>query len=221
MPASTRRVQPEMQSGEGQCSDADDSVGELYERYAAHIAAYALRRTASADAGDVVAETFLIAWRKRDQIPEEPMSLPWLYGVARRVVANNARSHRRRTRLHARLTSHSHRAQAPSTYVEVAEGFERVGAALRKLSADDAEVLRLTAWEDLSPTEIASVLGLEPAAVRQRLHRARKRLRKHLEIDEPIYQPALASRPFRSQVHKPIAGAPLGTLGFGGGGHHV
>ena len=83
--------------------DADLVVTRVYERYAADIAAYALRRSAAADAADVVADTFLVAWRRRGDIPAEPKTLPWLYGVARRVLANQRRSRNRRTRLHDRL----------------------------------------------------------------------------------------------------------------------
>lgn len=163
--------------------DEAATVAALYEQYASNIAAYALRRSTSTDAADVVAETFLVAWRRRDDIPDEPMTLPWLYGIARRVLANQRRAHQRRSRLHERLSGQANDFEMPTLHVENLESCERVGAALRKLSDADAEVLRLTAWEGLGPAEVAAVLDVEPDAIRQRLHRARKRLRRHLGID--------------------------------------
>jgi len=164
-----------------------ERVAHLYEAHAGRLAAYALRRTSAADAGDVVAETFLVAWRRHDEIPDEPESLPWLYGVARKVLANQHRSSDRRGRLHDRLATQfvdaTAEASADASRVEDSERFGRVASALDRLSDDDAELLRLTAWEGLTPAEIAAVMDLQPNAVRQRLHRARKRLRGHLSVD--------------------------------------
>lgn len=163
---------------------ADDSVALAYERYASHVAAYALRRAPRADAADVVAETFLVAWRRRDAMPEEPNTLPWLYGVARRVLANQRRNRQRRGRLRDRLEAEfiNHDIDQPS--LEATEEFRRVANALRKLSDDDAELLRLTTWEGLAPSEIATMMGIVPGTARQRVSRARQRLRRQLENDE-------------------------------------
>ena len=77
---------------------------ELYDRYSGHILAYAARRTAgNADAADVLAETFLVAWRRLDDVPTDEAARPWLYGVARRVLANHHRGVTRRSRLDDRV----------------------------------------------------------------------------------------------------------------------
>lgn len=163
--------------------DAKDRMAHVYEQYASHIAAYALRRTTSADAADVTAETFLVAWRRRDVVPDEPNTLPWLYGVARRVLANQHRSRRRRGRLRDRLEAEFCRHDVDQPPLEEVEEFRRVASALAKLSEDDAELLRLTTWEGLTPTEIATMMGIVPGTARQRVSRARQRLRKQLAAD--------------------------------------
>lgn len=164
--------------------EAKDRVTRVYEQHAPAVAAYVLRRSPVSDAPDVVAETFLVAWRRRDVMPPEPDTLPWLYGVARNVLANQRRGHRRRSRLSDKLTSLfiEHDVDPPS--IDQAEEFSRVARAMRELSEDDAEVLRLASWEALTPSEIATVLELAPGSARQRLHRARRRLRAQLDLDD-------------------------------------
>ena len=143
----------------------------LFSAHQRHVLAYAMRRTqAWADAEDVAAETFTIAWRKFDAIPEaEP--LPWLYAVARRVLANHRRGLGRRERLANLL-----RVEDVATPMRAGE--DRDGpafAALSSLPPADQEILRLVAWEGLGNQGIAAVLGITPNAVAIRLHRARAR----------------------------------------------
>ena len=164
--------------------DVDVLVTGVYERHAGAIAAYALRRADAADAADVVADTFLVAWRRHGEMPDEPNTLPWLYGVARRVLANQRRSRHRRTKLHDRLRNEFVEFDDRIDRHDDTEEFRRVAAALDSLTDDDAELLRLTAWEGLSPTELALTMDLEPDAVRQRLRRARQRLRHRLASDD-------------------------------------
>jgi RNA polymerase sigma factor (sigma-70 family) len=190
--------------------DEHSVITSLYERYAGHIAAYALRRTTRADAADVVADTFLVVWRRHREVPHEPDTLPWLYGVARRVLANQRRSGERRGKLHERLQSQFVEYDDDARHIEDTERFRRVATALSKLSDDDAELLRLTTWEALSATEIALTLQLDPSAVRQRLHRARQRLRRQLAADgsdgapfAPSTEPRRASRP--AMHHRVVA----------------
>lgn len=170
--------------------DVEGIVTAAYERHAPAIAAYALRRAAAADAADVVADTFLVAWRRHDEMPDEPNTLPWLYGVARRVLANQRRSRDRRTRLHERLRVGFIEFDAREDRADDTAEFRRVATALNALSETDAELLRLTAWEGLSSTQLAAAMQLEPSAVRQRLRRARQRLRHRLaaadERDESV-----------------------------------
>lgn len=145
---------------------------ELYRRNAAAVAAYALRRVSREAAEDVVADTFLVAWRRLDQVPEP--ALPWLLGVARRTLANDRRSSRRRERLAERM-----RVELDGVPVVPVE--QRLVDALRTLSIGDREALLLIAWEGLSTAEAAQVLGCSAVACRIRLHRARKRLAAALE----------------------------------------
>ena len=135
------------------------------------VLAYAMRRTRTlADAEDVAAETFTIAWRKFDAIPtEEP--LPWLYAVARRVLANHRRGNGRRERLAALL-----RVEDVATPLRAGDDHDGPAfVALATLSPADQELLRLVAWEELGNQQIAEVLGITPNAVAIRLHRARAR----------------------------------------------
>jgi RNA polymerase sigma factor (sigma-70 family) len=148
----------------------------IYEAHYAAIAQYALRRTGSTDdAVDVVSETFLTAWRRLGDVPDGDEARLWLYGVARRVLANLHRGSVRRERLAARLRSSLAEA-APDRPHERDE----VRAAFAGLSDADRELLSLTGWEGLSPAEIATVLGCSRGAVRVRLHRARMRLATRL-----------------------------------------
>lgn len=143
----------------------------LFTEYQRHVLAYAMRRTkALADAEDVAAETFTIAWRKFDAIPAaEP--LPWLYAVARRVLANHRRGLGRRERLAALL-----RVDDVATPMRAGEDLDGPAfAALAALAPADQEVLRLVAWEELGNQQIAAVLGITANAVAIRLHRARAR----------------------------------------------
>jgi RNA polymerase sigma factor (sigma-70 family) len=118
---------------------------------------------------------FTVAWRRLDRVPAEPQALPWLYGVARKVVSNQERSTNRRARLRSRLEG-----SAPASDPPDPQRMD-IAAALRRLGASDRELLRLAAWEDLEPAEIARTLGCSANAVTVRLHRARKRLGAELE----------------------------------------
>jgi DNA-directed RNA polymerase specialized sigma24 family protein len=140
------------------------------------VLAYATRRVDQpADAADVVAETFLVAWRRHREIPPGDEARLWLYGVARRVLANHHRGDARRERLRERLLLFA--ASAPGTDLP---GRLAVREALRMLPEPDRELLMLTAWEGLEPREAAAVLRISPSAVRTRLSRARTRLRNLL-----------------------------------------
>lgn len=163
-----------MRSPAGGVSDSEEQLRRLYTLHGRVVLAYALRRTSSAeDAADAVAETFLVAWRRLDSVPSDD-ALPWLYGVARRVLANQRRATHRRVRLAERL-----RQELPAAIQAIDPPLTSKGpvmAALRRLSADDQEILLLAAWEQLEPNEIAEVLGISRIAARSRLHRARRRL---------------------------------------------
>jgi RNA polymerase sigma factor (sigma-70 family) len=147
--------------------------------------AYALRRVDQpADAADVVAETFLVAWRRHREIPDGAEARLWLYGVARRVLSNHLRGGVRRERLGVRLRQRLAAPGPPDPGSEVPDRLD-VRAALARLGDLDREVLMLTAWEGLEPREAASVLDVSPAVVRTRLSRARARLREIIGDDPP------------------------------------
>lgn len=146
---------------------------EIHAANYSAIAGYVLRRTESPDdAADVIAETFLTCWRRLGDVPDGGDARLWLYGVARRVLANHHRGERRRTALADRLRADlvaSWRAREHSG--ELAE----ITSAFRSLPAADQELLALAAWEGLATGQIAAVLGCSANAVRIRRHRARRR----------------------------------------------
>lgn len=155
---------------------SEDLFRAIYARHARPVLGYALRRVDVAeDAADVVAETFLVALRRIADVPHEPDTRAWLFGVARRVLANSRRGDRRRGRLGERLRGDVAAAFPDhASFVATTLDTERL---LEPLGEVDREIVRLTAWEELSPSEIAQVLGLTPNAVRLRLSRARRGLR--------------------------------------------
>lgn len=156
----------------------------LYDAHHGALAAYAHRRTTPADAQDVVADTFTIAWRRLPEVPEGDAALPWLYGVARRVLANQRRGNQRRTDLTARLRGQG--SLAPEVEGQVLAGDERrtVLAALSRLRPADQEILRLAVWEELPHRDIAGVVGCSESSVAVRLHRARTRLGREIGKEE-------------------------------------
>lgn len=157
--------------------------------YTAHyelILAYALRRTESRDdAADVVAETFLTAWRRQDQAPQGPDVRLWLYGIARRVLANQIRGARRRERLGARLLQVGAVAPDHDSRPAAAIAETRVGIAhaFARLKDDDRDLLTLVATEGLSAAEAARVWGCTATTIRVRLYRARARFARELAAE--------------------------------------
>jgi RNA polymerase sigma-70 factor, ECF subfamily len=162
--------------------DAVTRFEELYRACYTDLLGYVLRRSESPEAAaDVVADTFLVAWRRLHDIPRDHARL-WLFGVARRVLANHRRSVRRTADLAARL-----RQELASAHRDPSEAPDEVGQAFDALSEADREVLRLVAWEELSAAEVAVVLGCSANAARIRLHRARRR------FADALRQPSLTA----------------------------
>lgn len=169
--------------------DREARFRRLCEAHTAAVLAYALRRIPRDDAADVVAETFLVAWRRLDEV-DERSALPWLYAVARRVLLSQRRAARRQQAIAERVA-----AAEPSDLSEPSNpssGSHRVLDAIAGLSEPEREVLLLAAWEELSSSEAAQVLGCSATAYRIRLHRARKRLRERLA--GPARPPAPSAR---------------------------
>lgn len=150
---------------------------ELYQRFHRHVYGYCRRRTNADMVDDAVADVFLTAWRKIDQAPEGHESLPWLYGVAFRVLQSQWRGLSRRRRLNDKLASiGAESVMAPEEYIIIGDELRMVHEALGRLKPTDREILRLTAWEELTQSDVALALGISVGAVRQRLYQARKNL---------------------------------------------
>lgn len=151
----------------------------LYDANYERLLGYALRRTDSVDdAHDVVADAFLVAWRRLDEVPAGERARMWLYGTARKVLANHYRSQRRARALQRRLEFEP----APPTVATSSDPqvVDRISAAFSRLKESDREVLLLSGWEQLDPGQIAQVLGCKRTTARVRLHRARKRFAEEL-----------------------------------------
>jgi RNA polymerase sigma-70 factor (ECF subfamily) len=164
--------------------DAGDQIHHpVFERcfreHYADVLAFALRRIAGRQtAEDIAAETFAVAWRRRDRIPDPP--LPWMYGIAVKVIANQRRSLRRRGALEERLASEAEVAGPQSDLDEALHQRTTFATAFRHLSDSEREVLSLVVWEGLEPREAAVALDCSYAAFRVRFHRARRKLEKQL-----------------------------------------
>ncbi|MEV8637252.1 RNA polymerase sigma factor [Streptosporangium sp. NPDC051023] len=166
---------------------ADDpgQFAALFDRYARQIHLYVARRLGTQAADDIVAETFLAAFRRRNTYDHAfPLARPWLYGIAGTLVARHKRQEERLLRALSRTGVDPLPESMADTVVRrvTAQGREReLAGALAALSHGDREVLLLVAWEDLSYEEVARALGIPLGTVRSRLHRARKKARAVLE----------------------------------------
>lgn len=142
---------------------------------------YLARRASGAVADDALSDALLVLWRRLDDVPAPPEALPWAYGVAHGCLANAERSARRQQRLAVRIAV----VDPPADAAAVGEGDRLdpgpVRDALTALRPASVEVLRLWAWEELAPAQIAVVLGVTPNAVSIRLHRAKRELAAELE----------------------------------------
>lgn len=158
----------------------------LYRATSASVYAYCLRRGVGDSADDLVDDVYLVAWRRLDELPREP--LPWLLGVARRTLANQRRSQGRYRTLIGRLALDAGNEHAgPAESLPVLE-------ALQTLRPADREVLLLVAWDGLSTGQAARVLGCSAVAARVRLHRARRRLADSLASTEHQASSSTSSR---------------------------
>lgn len=150
----------------------------LYRATRGDLLGYLLRRTAGPEeAADLLAETYLVAWEKLDKLPAGQEARLWLFGVAR----NLSLQRHRRTRVAGALVERLARElRAGAAAVPDSPRDDELWAALDALPARDREVIALTAWEGLTPGEVAIVLETSANAIRIRLHRARRRLRRTL-----------------------------------------
>jgi RNA polymerase sigma factor (sigma-70 family) len=192
-------ITPEMPSSDVRAQhslDAERRFESCFRDHYAVVLAFAVRRLPDrAAAEDAAAETFAVAWRRRGLIPDEP--LPWLYGIALRVAANQRRSSERRRRLGERLEQEAGSRESAAAPADALHRRETFARAFERLDEPEREVLRLVAWDGLDTREAATVLGCSAAAFRVRLHRARRRLAKQLEAagHSPVERPTPAPNP--------------------------
>ncbi|MBA3329416.1 MAG: RNA polymerase sigma factor [Actinobacteria bacterium] len=183
--------------------DRRERFTAIYEANYHRILGYALRRTSRDNTADVVAETFLVAWRRLDDVPEGDLARLWLYATARRILANHRRAEQRRERLASAAIALADAAAAPAL-VDVEPN--RAAVAFERLSSGERKLLALVAWEELGAAELATVLGCSRGAARIRLHRARRRFAQELaRLGKPLKRRGIAG-------HVTDAGTPAGLL---------
>lgn len=182
-------MRPFGRTGRSEVEDAE-RLTSLYQETREDVLAFLLRRCATAeDAADALAETYRVAWEKRQRIPAGPQARPWLFGVAR----NAARERRRSSERHATATRALALA-AERAYGETTPETGALDAALGTLSALDREIVMMLSADGLSSIEVGSILGLSPTAIRSRAHRARQRLRTYLTAAEADDGPSAPHR---------------------------
>ncbi|MGI8711747.1 MAG: RNA polymerase sigma factor [Solirubrobacteraceae bacterium] len=152
----------------------------LFREHHPAVLAWARRRVPAEAVDDIVSETFLVVWRRLDDVPKPP--LPWLLTVARNVTGTERRVAARRQRLWLKAQSRDVEGYGPGE-PEIGDG--RVLGALARLNERDREALMLVAWDGLAPAQAAAVLGESSVRFRQRLHRAGRRLRAQLAVEPP------------------------------------
>lgn len=152
----------------------------LYEAHYGAIASYAHRRLGEDEADDLIAETFLVAWRRLEDVPTGDLARPWLYEVARRTASESRRSAGRWGRLRERLVS-LRPTDPPMAPTQEVEDRDTVHRALSSLRPQDRELLLLSEWEDLDHRQLGSMYGCSANAIAIRLHRAHRRFRQAVE----------------------------------------
>lgn len=158
-----------------------ETFESLYHAYRLQVLAYCTRRIDPSLASDACSETFLVAWRRIEDLPVSPKTLPFLYGVAAKVIANQRRTIRRITRLDHKMRSLGvETGEDPSVVIIRGERDRQVVSAVRGLNSKDREIIMLYAWEELPRQVIAEMMGMTKAAVDQRIHRSYQRLGRTL-----------------------------------------
>jgi RNA polymerase sigma-70 factor (ECF subfamily) len=173
MPSQPTTAMPEVMPGSHGADEAQRFT-VLYREHLSLVRDFARRRIAADQAQEIVAETFLVAWRRFDDVPPAP--LPWLYRIALYEIANLRRRQASAVRLREALIENHVSTPIDSEPFEQSDLGHAVAVAFGSLNPRDQEILRLAAWEQLSAAEGASVLQCSVSAYRMRLHRARSRL---------------------------------------------
>jgi RNA polymerase sigma factor (sigma-70 family) len=158
---------------------AREEFEQLFQQTRVSLAAYLVNRCRDAElAADLFSETYLIAWQKLGSIPPGDQAKLWLFGVARNLMLKGFRQRRVADALVERLAGELRRAHVE--HPQINDHSRALHAALTSLSEGDREILMLTAWDGLTPREIAAVMGISANVVRVRLHRARRRVEQRL-----------------------------------------
>lgn len=179
-------------SGAAADADADAaSFAALYTETNADVLAFLLRRCSTPeDAADCLAETYLVAWRKRNRIPAGAEPRLWLFGVARNAMRRGHERHRRLA-VAAQSLAEELQSAASARPALAPDQSESITAALAELSAVDQEIITMISWDGLTPREIGQVLGISANVVRVRAHRARAKLRSLISNDASAQSPDL------------------------------
>lgn len=174
---------------------SDARFRRIFDAHLPAVQRYCARRLRTADANDAVSEVFLVVWRRIEEVPLGDETLPWVLGVARNAVRNMQRSGRRASRLLAKTGKEPVVPDpGPEAQVVRATEYEEVAAALGTLSAEDQEVIRLRAWEELTAPQIAAVVGCSVPAAEKRIARASARLSRAVERRRAVGTPGARNR---------------------------
>lgn len=161
----------------------DDALIAAFEANASDLLSYLGRRVGADDAGDLLGEAMVVAWRRVRELPQDPeRARMWLFGVARGTLLNHARGERRRWALADRLRGHT----ADTLSAAPADAGADVRDAIDRLDPDLAEIVRLVHWDGFSLVDAAGLLGISASTVRGRYQRAKTDLRAALSIEAPL-----------------------------------
>ena len=173
--------------------DRDQDFARVVAAHRNAILRYGIRRLDDRSAAeDLVAETFIVVWRRFDELPRRDEELFWLYGIAGRVLANLRRTQQRSMRLESRLAFERELGQELPRYS--LEDVEALMDAMGSLSLDEREIIQLAYWEKLSYREMGVALGCSEKAAGIRLSRARRELRERLNQTTALATPTLLLR---------------------------
>jgi RNA polymerase sigma-70 factor (ECF subfamily) len=166
----------------GVAAQPEQRFRDLFDQHGHAVYAYCRRRTDPETAADCAAETFLVAWRRIDDVPDGDATVAWLYGVARRVLANEFRRNRRWRQLLSKLAHNTPTVEPiPEVVMLRRERDRTILAALARLRPDDQELLKLAWWDGLSHAQLAEMIGCSPQTTAQRIHRAARRVAEEFE----------------------------------------
>lgn len=174
-------------SNAGPPPDREARFRAVYEATYVDLVRFAQRRVHPSQAEDIVADAFLVAWRRFEDLPTDPGDArAWLFGIAQRTMLNGQRGDQRRQALTIRIADASVVEQSGETWKDLdSELVDRrldLAAAWRRLAPVHQETLSLAIWDGLAGPQAAAVLGISPVAFRLRLTRARRALRRYCEI---------------------------------------